>query len=173
MQYNSPCIDPVYDVIRDAAEQVGLDAFRSDRDVTDAVDLRERTRREIDESVILVAEVTTPNWWVASELIYAFDRKPCILLFQQPPPSCLQAEDAPTVFGTRYRIEYSLRSPEARDKARKKVQAGLEHSLRQLDAFGDKLADWLGERLDLLSVPRRGTDGIPASLGVRERKAQS
>lgn len=93
MKYDTSWIDPVFDIIEDAASSVDLEVFRSDREGGLAEPLRQKIEKEIDDSLIFVCEGSSFSWFVAFELEYAIKHKPCIILIQDPLPEFVHANE--------------------------------------------------------------------------------
>ena len=140
MKYKAPCIDPVRDILEDAADANGLDVIRSDEVPGGAVPLRDSIRQDIDKCLIFVCEGSGFSWIVAYEVSYALERKPSILLLQEPRPACLVPEsDVLRLYPDLVHQDYSLRSKGERDQ----VRSELERILKQQLALVHKLRDRL------------------------------
>lgn len=151
MKYGSPFIDPIHDIIETAANNVGLETFRSDDEGKIAGPLRKVLIREIDESLEFVCEGSSFSWYVPYEMGHADGKMPCILLVQKDQSESTQSEvghiGRSLYAGLRY-IPYSLSSRNERGRALVSIEEALRHAIRSISPDLEAVARSLPQSVD-------------------------
>jgi hypothetical protein len=117
MTFGNRLTEWVYKKVEKVGKELGFDVVRGDEEPNLALNVRDKVRGMIDEAFMVVVEASGFSWFVAFELFYAIERKPCILLiFNEKLPGKELDRSAFNIFPEKEFILYPLPLPPYEDK---------------------------------------------------------
>lgn len=117
MTFGNRLTEWVYEKVEKIGKELGFAVVRGDEKPYLALDVRNKVREMIDEAFVVVIEASGFSWFVAFELFYAIERKPCIILiFDEELPGKELDRSARNIFPEKYFIPYTLQLAENKDE---------------------------------------------------------